>query len=483
MRRFFTIAGATVLAMGALAGAVYRSLHPRSLPVPPVRALEISDVRVYRPGIGVVPHQTIEIIDGRIAAIRSASAGDAPPVCRDCVVMPGLIDAHVHWPPRIAIGNQPLFALLFLHAGVTTVRDVGESDGSIAALAGRLNRGQLVGPRVVRCGPVLDGPDASWGNARVLTTDAEARRVVDSLALTGVECVKVYNELSPEAYAGVRAAAAMHGLRVMGHIPHSLGLQRVQEFEAQHLTGVPYAVHGRAPSRSDFRDADFVELDEVAIDTAVALHVRNGIAVLPTLANARLRLVASDSLRFPPPAGAKNLPRFWGPAWNSGSVASHPEGAMAIGERQGRLTVGQRITRRLYDAGVPILAGTDVTMPWVVPGESLLLELEELSVALGGPDRALTAATIVNARALGDSARGTIIVGGPADLLLLPRDPSTDLSALRDWRMVLVAGRRYDRARVDEWVAQYRAHFRGGWYGGVMDLGLRLTQPSYRTAR
>ena len=48
--------------------------------------------------------------------------------------MPGLIDAHVHTPPKLAIGNQRLFALLYLAYGVTSVRDMGQTDDSIAAL-------------------------------------------------------------------------------------------------------------------------------------------------------------------------------------------------------------------------------------------------------------------------------------------------------------------------------------------------------------
>ena len=106
--------------------------------------------------------------DGVIREVRPRLASDPEPVCTDCYAVPGLIDVHVHTPPRIVSGNQQLFALLYLAHGVTTVRDVGESESSVGELAARLNAASLVGPRMLRCGPVLDGDPPGWPVARVV---------------------------------------------------------------------------------------------------------------------------------------------------------------------------------------------------------------------------------------------------------------------------------------------------------------------------
>jgi adenine deaminase len=107
-------------------------------------------------------------------------------------------------------------------------------------------------------------------------------------------------------------------------------------------------------------------------------------------------------------------------------------------------------------------------MPWVVPGESLHLEIEELRLALGSAEEALAAATTVNGRHLAPGDIGVIAAGSRADVLLVPADPTEDIAALRDWRIVFADGRRYDRATTDAWLERYERHFRGGLYRTVM---------------
>ena len=138
------------------AASLFYTLSPEALPVSPQSDVVISGVTVINPGVERLSDHTIVVRDGLISEVRPRTPEDPEPICQGCYAMPGLIDAHVHTPPRIALGNQALFALLYLAHGVTTVRDVGASDASVASLARRLNRAELVGPRMLRCGPVLD---------------------------------------------------------------------------------------------------------------------------------------------------------------------------------------------------------------------------------------------------------------------------------------------------------------------------------------
>ncbi len=124
------------------AGLLVWLLLPPNLPVPPQADLVITGVTVINPGIGREIDRTIVIHKGRIAAVGPRRAGDPAPVCPGCFAIPGLIDAHVHTPPWIAIGNQRFFALMYLAYGVTTVRDLGQSDASVRDLADDLNTGR-----------------------------------------------------------------------------------------------------------------------------------------------------------------------------------------------------------------------------------------------------------------------------------------------------------------------------------------------------
>ena len=118
-------------------------------------------------------------------------------------------------------------------------------------------------------------------------------------------------------------------------------------------------------------------------------------------------------------------------------------------------------------------------MPWVVPGESLHLELAELRSALGSDEAALAAATAVNGRHLAPGEIGVIAPGARADILLLPEDPSLRLEALRDWRILFADGRRYDRATLDAWLEAYRRHFRGEPYASVLAAVARAAARGY----
>lgn len=458
-------AGGSALALG---------LNPPRLKTPVQADAVISGVTVLNPGVSRLENQTIVVRGGLIVEVRARAAGDPPAICEGCIAMPGLIDAHVHTPPRLAFGNQELFSLLYIAYGVTSVRDVGALDNSVGKLVARTNSGRLVGPHMYWCGQVLESPPLSFGAARSVVTEQEGRAAVLEFADRGVDCIKTYNNLSPQAYRGIRAAAAERGLSVIGHVPHQVGIANVRDFESQHFTGVPYVGGGAPPANSDFRDADWLAMTDEQIDAALIAARDRNISFLPTLANGRLRLVASDPQRFPPTPGASHMPEVWTEAWRSQTtVASHPTGD-GIARREERLPRILFVTERARALGIDVLAGTDTLMPYVVPGESLHLEIAELAAAFGDNEAALAAATTINGRHLDSGVIGVIAVGARADILLLPADPVADLSALRDWRVVFADGRRYDRADLDRAVKRYNRHFHSPFYAIPMRWASRL---------
>jgi hypothetical protein len=108
-------------------------------------------------------------------------------------------------------------------------------------------------------------------------------------------------------------------------------------------------------------------------------------------------------------------------------------------------------------------------MPYLVPGESLHLQLAMLSDALGGDEAALAAATQVNGRHVDSGKVGRIAVGSFADLLILPKGARPDLAAVRDWQFLMVGARMYERGQINAAIARYDQHFRGAYYETVMN--------------
>ena len=103
------------------------------------------------------------------------------------------------------------------------------------------------------------------------------------------------------------------------------------------------------------------------------------------------------------------------------------------------------IVKGLRDAGVPIVLGTDLT----VPGFSIYRDME-LAVRGGfTPMEAIQAATIVSARAMGkERESGTVEVGKRADLIIVDGNPAERIEEIRKVERVVIGGRVYRSAEL-----------------------------------
>ena len=118
----------------------------------------------------------------------------------------------------------------------------------------------------------------------------------------------------------------------------------------------------------------------------------------------------------------------------------------AIGER---LMTAMTNVKRLSDAGVPVVAGTDAPYPGVFQGEGIHRELELLVEAGLTPLQAITAATHDAARLMGaDAEWGAIVPGMAADLLVVRGNPAEDIGATRDIVAVIQRGVVLDRLQL-----------------------------------
>lgn len=114
--------------------------------------------------------------------------------------------------------------------------------------------------------------------------------------------------------------------------------------------------------------------------------------------------------------------------------------------------------RLLNEAGITLLAATDVGVPLQIPGLGLHRELVRLVEAGLTPLAALRAATLNPARVLDlENSLGTVEAGKLADLVLLDANPLEDISNTRRIRAVVADGRLYRRADLDRLLAQAEA--------------------------
>jgi imidazolonepropionase-like amidohydrolase len=327
-----------------------------------------------------LPDGVIAIRDGKFVSVTSVGAGNLPAGARRIDaggkwIIPGLIDMHVHYHEWM---DEP-----FLRHGVTTVRDVGANLERILALRRESRAGDSRKPRIFACGPLIDGPlprHGSWISESVATED-EARDVARRLLARGVDCLKVYEQLTPPLVRAVVQEAQRAGVPVTAHLRDT---SAVAALEAG-VRGLEHAF-------------GFPVCDEGAGEAVARLLVSRDAYVVPTLA------------------------------------ITSPSGS--------RLPCLKRFVGQLAKAGGRVLAGSDTANSRPAAGALLHRELELLVEAGLSPQAALTAATSAAAAALGQSeSLGTIEVGRIADLVVVAADPLRSIAGIKQIDLVVRDGR------------------------------------------
>jgi imidazolonepropionase-like amidohydrolase len=152
--------------------------------------------------------------------------------------------------------------------------------------------------------------------------------------------------------------------------------------------------------------------------------------------------------RFVPPATWQ----LWEADARAATTTMTPEAQVDL-ERQGRWYFD--LVRAMRDAGVGLLAGTDVSNPYMVPDFSLHEELGMLVRAGLTPLEALQAATLNPALSVAATdSLGTVEPGRVADLVLLDADPLSDIGNVRRIDAVALKGRYFDRPALDAMLAE-----------------------------
>lgn len=347
--------------------------------------------------------RSLVVREGRIVAHGARGELD-PPADLELVdgdgriVLPGLADMHVH-----LRAGEDLERLL--DAGVTFARNMWGTP-TAQTLANAVASGERHGPRIVSTGPGIDGYPAVRESADVIVEPSDAAAVVDRQLADGWSALKVYQRLSPAAYRALAVAAHERNVPLVGHVPTAVPLAAALPIQRsiEHLEGFDKKLAGgeRKPGFRSWVQVEEAGMEQLARETADA-----GTWVCPTL------LVAARMLRRKLPAA----------------------------EARRAIEMRARMVRRLDEAGVPLLAGTDAGVPIVAPGASLHDELDLLVSAGVDRYRVLRMATADAARFLHlDHELGSIRSGLRADLLVVSADPREDLTVLRAPEAVIVGG-------------------------------------------
>jgi hypothetical protein len=365
-------------------------------------------------GESIQPEDAVIVEDGRVAAlVRRNAVPEGIPVydAPDCTLLPGLIDAHVHF--------MRWQGPLFLAYGVTTVRDCGNDPAWI--LARRAEWPANPWPRILCLGPIIDGPQPIHPLvSRSCASADEAAGTIAEMAAAGLDGIKLYVGIPLAWLPQLNRAAHARGLKVSMHCSESVlsaGFAGIDEF--YHLDGLLGHLWPGHPAGwlALWGDPAFAQTWDAQLYAADAIS-QLGLTATPTLAywDSQWRVRTAEHRV----SGELGLV----PGEIIATQAAEPIDPALSAQWKRALQAAQLFVGLLAARGVPILAGTDVPCGAILPGLGLWHELALLVEAGLTPSQALKAATSGAADYMGHPELGRLKPGTVADMVFVGGDPT-----------------------------------------------------------
>lgn len=448
---------AAVVALG-LTSLCASERHHRAVASPVLAFTHVNVINVEHGN--VMGDRTVIVEGNRIRVIGASAATPVPPGAlvvdgTGKFLIPGLWDMHVH-----VMAEPDVPFELFPAFGVTAVRDVGGSLTPLRVLQrqlGTATTAKRIGPRLLICGPVLDGDPAvhPW-MAITVDTPERARSAVRFLSDQGVSCIKTYEGIAAQPFAAVIAEAHERRLPVAVHPSRTVTIRDAVELGAR---GIEHLFLGRGDIAGVVVTAAIdslpqldrqallwnqVDMGSPAVHNLIHAFVMHHTFLTSGLVGDDATSVFSDSAQVASPDNAVLPPgtfRLWKNDTTTSIVSPSLREMAAGGVRKRR-----QFLRAASDAGVPILAGTGG--PWLgnfLPGLAVHHEMSLMVKAGLTPLAALQSATLNPAKFFNAvDTLGTIAPGKVADLVLLNGNPLDDIANTENIVAVIVNGRYLD---------------------------------------
>jgi hypothetical protein len=422
--------------------AIAAQFAPASAPAVVIRNGDLFDSET-----GLVrPRTTVVIVRDRIVAVGPAESTAVPAGATVIdatgkTIIPGLWDMHTH----AALGSMD--GVMQLAAGITTVRDMASDIDVATSNRARADKGTLLGPRMVLAG-FMEGPGKWAGPSEVLVrTEDDARRWVATYDSLGYRQIKLYNLVHPDLVPVIAAEAHARGMRLSGHVPRGLSVPaavRIGYDEIQHAAFLfstffqdsLYYPRMRAYSEVATLVAPTFNVDAPEVTALIGFLRERGTVVDGTfnIWQDRSRALADgNDAVFGPTIN------WLSPLLQRGLRAGQGGSAEAVARAQAASAAYRRMLKRLFDAGVTIVPGTDNVAGLSYHGELEVYERAGIPAA-----SVLQIGTITSARVMKqDKDYGSVSVGKVADLAIVAGRPAERITDLRKTEMVVRAGRVY----------------------------------------
>ncbi|KAA2259576.1 amidohydrolase family protein [Solihabitans fulvus] len=366
---------------------------------------------------------------------RRDRAGEEVLDASGLTVLPGLIDAHVHWHLR---GRQwgERQGRLWLAYGVTTTRSPGDPAYQMLETREALESGAKLGPRYLATGEAIDGGRVYYNFMRPTNSEQQLSLELRRAFELQYDLIKTYVRLPVALQQKAVDAAHRRGVPLSSHYLYPavhLGMDGMEHYGATNRLGYSHTVSRVGNAYQD----------------VVGLFANSGMSITPTLFRSAVLYGEDRSLVTDPRTSALF------PDWEYQRLLHKADDAAKPGPANDALRVGlaANVTMmlRIHRAGGLVIAGTDSPLDDVAI--SLHQNLRALVRHGFTPVEALTVATRNPARWLGlGDHLGTVEPGRLADLVAVEGNPLADIRAAAAVRLVLAGGSPHT---VDELVAPF----------------------------
>lgn len=350
------------------------------------------------------------------------------------VVLPGLFDMHAHvnrWSGAYSLA-----------AGVTTVRDLGNSNQEVLSILNEIDRGQLLSPQVIPAGFIEGHSDYSSYDGIMIHDLAGAKKAIDWYRSHGYGHIKIYNSFPKEILAETVQYAHQSELTVGGHVPAFMTAKEAIEQgfdEINHINQLllTFLVGPDTDTRTLQRfylpaeKIAALDFDSDEVTAFIQTLKDKKIVIDPTLAGMDFIRQRDGQMAEPYKAIEAHLPPDVSRSFRVGTMhIPDDETAYLYGQSYQKMV---EFVGLLYRNGVSIIAGSDA-----LPGFTLHSELALYVQAGLTPSEAIQIATLNAARiSKTDKDKGSIEPGKISDLIIMDADPTTNINNIRRVSLVI----------------------------------------------
>jgi hypothetical protein len=387
----------------------------------------------------VLWNKTVLIENGFIKTISDTSSQDDIKIIdgKGGFLSPGLIDMHMHLWDRYELG-------LYLANGVTTVRNLLGMPMHLE-VKDKINSGKLIGPKLFTSSPQFTGSHDQSLEKKQIHTAEEAKELVRKYKKQGYDYIKTYNRLPEDIFDATIEQSIISDIPVVAHPsfetdytyhfnPDISTIEHTEDIVQQPLdykldsTGLTSVIQGYADSHQThsptltvfFNITEILNKEEEVLTSEQAFYI-----------NPFIREIYMGDYEN----------------W----ITRKANDSTVTKKINDQHLFHIEIVRKLHQAGVKIICGTDAGVLNTAPGFSIHQELEFYRMAGMNNYEALKTATVNPSTVYPEYEEfGTVETGNYANLILSWENPLDNLETLKNPQYVFIKGRLIDEELMEK---------------------------------